>query len=173
VHYPSNANVAGRSNSQFTLHPRLTRLGWNLAAPPDTLKGSKVSGKIEMDWQNGGGVTVESRPLPRIRHAYLQLQRGASTWLFGQTWDLISPLFPSPNDDTLQWNAGNLGDRRPQVRYTSETANRPFSAAVALGLTSAIYAKDLDANGIRDGEDSGAPNVQARLGWKKGSTDLG
>src|SRR5213075_2902130 len=84
-----------------------------------------------------------------------------NSWLFGQTWDIISPLFPSPNDDTLMWNAGNIGDRRPQFRYTYEPARRPLSVSVGLGLTGAIDAQDLDANGIRDGEDSGLPNVQA------------
>lgn len=173
VQSPSNANVAGRHNSTFSLHPRLTRLGWNFAAPPDLIKGMKVGGKFEMDWQNGQGLTSESRPLPRIRHAFLQLQRASSTWLFGQTWDLISPLFPSPNDDTLQWNAGNLGDRRPQIRFTHEPAASPFSIALALGLTGAVDAKDLDANGIRDGEDSAVPHVQMRLGWKEKSTEVG
>jgi transglutaminase-like putative cysteine protease len=173
VQSPSNPNVAGRDNGQATMHPRLTRLGFNLAAPPDTLKGTKVTGKFEMDFQNGQGVTTESRPLPRIRHAYLQLQNGASSWLFGQTWDLISPLFPSPNDDTLQWNAGNLGDRRAQIRFTQDDPASPFSGAVALGLTGALDAKDLDANGIRDGEDSFLPNVQARAAWKNSKGAVG
>ncbi len=173
VQSPSNANVGGRGNTTMSMHPRLSRLGWSLAAPPQLLKATNVTGKFEIDFANGYGLTPESRPLPRIRHAYLQLQRGANNLLFGQTWDLISPLFPSPNEDTLMWNAGNLGDRRAQVRYTNETPSRPFSAAIALGLTGAIDAKDLDANAVRDGEDSGAPNVQARLGWKVKSTNIG
>ena len=170
---PSSANIARNGNSVLNINPRLTRLGFNFAAPSDTLKGTNVTGKLELDWDNGSGVTVESRPLPRIRHAYLQLQRGTNSFLFGQTWDIISPLFPSPNDDTLMWNVGNLGDRRPQARYTYERANHPFNLAVGIGLTGAIDGQDLDANGIRDGEDSGLPNVQARIGWKGRTGSLG
>lgn len=170
---PSNANKGSNGNSAFAMHPRLTRLGLNYTAPQDILKGYNVTGKFEMDWQNGSGLTAESRPIPRIRHAYFQMQRGSSSWLLGQTWDLISPLYPSPNDDTLMWNTGNLGDRRVQVRYSYEPKEKPFSVAAALGLTGAVDAKDLDTNGIRDGEDSNLPNVQVRLGWKGKKVGVG
>jgi len=180
---PDNLGKGSNGNSAFTMHPRLTRLGLNFAAPSDLPEGWKTTGKFEIDWQNGSGLTVESRPLPRIRHAYIQMQRGSDVWLLGQTWDLISPLFPSPNDDTLMWNAGNMGDRRPQIRFSHDPKNKPFTWAVALGLTGAIDAKDLDdtnadgkpdGNGVRDGEDSALPNIQARLAWKwkQGSVGL-
>ncbi len=144
---PSNANKRRTGNQQLSVHPRLTRIGINFAAPPNLIKGWDVTGKFEMDWQNAQGITPESRPLPRIRHAYLQLQRGDYSLLLGQTWDLISPLFPSPNDDTLMWNTGNLGDRRSQIRFTYEPQGRPFSWSVGLGLTGAVDSKDLDNNG--------------------------
>jgi hypothetical protein len=152
----------------------LTRIGINFVAPPNLVKGWDVTGKFEMDWQNAQGATPESRPLPRIRHAYLQLQRGSYSLLLGQNWDLISPLFPSPNDDTLMWNAGNLGDRRAQIRLSYEPKDKPLRWALALGLTGAVDGKDLDNNGVRDGEDSGLPNVQVRLAWKfrNGETGL-
>ncbi len=170
---PSNANKRRTGNQQLSVHPRLTRIGINFAAPPNLIKGWNVTGKFEMDWQNAQGITPESRPLPRIRHAYLQLQWSDYNLLLGQTWDLISPLFPSPNDDTLMWNAGNLGDRRSQIRFTYEPQGRPFSWSVGLGLTGAVDSKDLDNNGVRDGEDSGLPNVQLRLAWKGKSGSVG
>jgi len=150
----------GSGNENFTLHPRLTRLGLDVNGGK---KGPfEVTGKIELDFQGGGS---ESRNTPRARHLYVQLKQGQSAWLVGQTWDLISPLYPSPNDDTLMWNAGNLGDRRPQIRYTHSGADG-LTAAVMLGLTGAVDGKDLDANGTRDGEASGMPGFQARLGYK-------
>lgn len=149
----------GPANDQFSLHPRLTRIGLDYAAGTEVMKGYDVKGKIEFDFQNGGS---ESRQTPRARLLYFTLTKGKDSWLFGQGWDLISPLFPSPNDDTLMWNAGNLGDRRPQIRYTR---NEPgFNFAVAAGLTGAIDAKDLDNNGVRDGEDAGTPHFQGRIG---------
>ena len=169
---PNNAQspqwiTSGSSDEQFSLHPRLTRLGLDLSAgrqgPFD------VSGKIELDFQGGGS---ESRNTPRARHLYVQMKRGSSAWLVGQTWDLVSPLFPSPNDDTLMWNAGNTGDRRPQLRYTY-TGQDGFNAALALGLTGAVDGKDLDANGTRDGEESGMPGFQARLGYRGANYGVG
>jgi transglutaminase-like putative cysteine protease len=157
---------SGTDDDQFSLHPRLTRLGVDLKAPPGKWD---VSGKIEIDFQNGGS---ESRETPRARHLYLQAKQGRSSWLVGQTWDLISPLFPSANDDSLMWNAGNLGDRRPQIRYTYD-GESGISAAVALGLTGAIDGQDLDNNGTRDGEESGMPNIEARLGWKGSKSAVG
>ncbi len=164
----NSPDTTGGESARFGLHPRLTRVGFNFAAPEDTMKGWTVTGNIEVDFQNGGS---ESRQALRARHLYVKLASANGTWLVGQTWDLASPLFPSPNDDSLMWNAGNLGDRRPQIRYTGGSGGTEFG--VALGLTGAIDAKDLDSDGIRDGEDSGVPNVQARLGWRTMTSSIG
>jgi hypothetical protein len=111
------------------------------------------------------------------RHAYLTVAWERSTLLLGQTWDLISPLYPEVNADTLMWNAGNLGDRRTQVRWTLEPAGAGLAFAAAAGLTGAVDDQDLDGNGVRDGEDAALPNLQARLGWSRpvatGSLALG
>ena len=93
------------------------------------------------------------------------------TLLAGQTSDIMSPLFPAVNGDTLMWNAGNLGDRRPQVRLTwassvdVEGVRPTWTLAAGVGLPGAVDPKDLDHDGVRDGEASGVPNLQARLGF--------
>jgi hypothetical protein len=87
--------------------------------------------------------------------------------LFGQEWDVISPLNPMINDDSLMWNAGNLGDRRPMVRLKWADNNSGRNRWVIAGSISsggAIDRQDLDGNGIRDGEDSGLPALQFRVG---------
>ena len=158
------AEADGAENrSNFTFHPRLTRLGMNYRAPSalDTLAGARLTGKFEMDFQNGGR---ESRAIPRYRHAYLQLSWGSQSLLLGQTWDLISPLFPTVNADTLMWNAGNLGDRRAQLRYSYEPRDG-FNFRAAVGLTGAVDNLDADANSVLDGEASTLPNFQGRLGY--------
>jgi transglutaminase-like putative cysteine protease len=163
VKSPDDTSVDGdKSNDQYTIHPRLTRLGLNLKAPADAVPGWAISGKIEMDFQGGGS---ESRPNPRARLLFADFKKGPHAWRVGQDWDTIAPLIPSPNDDTVMWNVGNTGDRRAQVRYTFDKGTG-FNLAAAMGLTGAIDAKDLDANGTRDGEDSGVPGLQARFGWK-------
>jgi transglutaminase-like putative cysteine protease len=161
-------STPGANNDQFTMHPRLTRLGLDYSAPAETMRGYDVRGKIEFDFQNGGS---ESRPTPRARLLYVTMTKGRDSWMIGQNWDLIAPIFPSPNDDTLMWNSGNLGDRRAQIRYTRTEPT--FNFAVAAGLTGAIDAKDMDNNGVRDGEDSGQPNFQARFGLTSGQLSAG
>ena len=170
---PNNPNKGSNANGALAIHPRLSRLGFNFNAPPETSSGWRVGGKLEIDWQNGAGLTAESRPIPRIRHAYMTLARGASTILLGQYWDLIAPGNPTVNDDTMMWNAGNLGDRRVQMRYTYEPKASRFNIAAALGLTGAVDQQDLDANGVRDGEDSSLPNIQARAQFKNSKTTFG
>jgi len=156
------AGAANREN--FTMHPRLTRFGVNLAGPAlASMGGARLSGKLEIDFQNGGR---ESRAIPRYRHAYMTLSWNTASLLAGQTWDLISPLLPAVNADTLMWNAGNLGDRRPQIRASVQprTGRLQWSLAAAAGLTGAVDQQDLDSDGVRDGEAAGVPNVQGRVG---------
>lgn len=149
----------------FSLHPRLTRFGVDYTGPEvASLDDAQLSGKLELDFENGGS---ESRQIIRIRHAYLQVQKDDFTILAGQTWDVFSPLYPTVNNDTLMWNAGNLGDRRPQFRvsYDPRIGRGRLSISSAAGLTGAIDAQDLDNNGYRDGEESGKPDYQGRVGY--------
>lgn len=171
VNSPSDPNKKGTGDQQVTIHPRNTRFGINFAW--DKPRKWNVTGKLEVDWHNTYNTTPESRPAPRIRLAYIQLQRKDYSILLGQSWDVISPLIPSPNDDSVLWNVGNLGDRRPQIRFSYAPKDKSFSWTVALGLTGAVDAKDLDSNKVRDGEDSGLPNLQCRLSWKAKNVAFG
>ncbi len=157
--------AGGAEKGNFSMHPRLTRIGIDYTGPRiATLGDARLSGRLETDFENGGS---ESRQIIRIRHAFLRLDWKEFSLLAGQTWDVVSPLFPTVNNDTLQWNAGNVGDRRPQLRaaYEPKAGDGKFSFIGGIGLTSAIDAVDLDANGFRDGEESQLPDVQARAGY--------
>jgi len=135
---------------------------------------AKVSGVLEFDFQNRAtsetsGLESESRELPRLRHAYVKLTSGGFSMLAGQTWDLIAPLWPVANADGMMWNSGNLGDRRPQLRFGWDAPisdDAAFNAAVALARTGAIDRKNLDGptDTMKDGDDSGRPMLQARVG---------
>lgn len=152
-------------DDELTIYPRLSRFGIDYFGPRvDRLYGLDLGGKFEIDFQNGGS---ESRQVPRFRHAYLKLFQGDFSILAGQTSDIISPLFPTVNSDSLMWNAGNLGDRRPQLRLAYEPKIGPGQLSLMGGpaLSGAIDARDLDNNGTRDGEDSGLPNLQFRVGY--------
>ena len=162
------------TNGDFTMHPRLTRFGIDYSGPRiGKLGDAKLSGKLEVDFQNGGS---ESRQVVRVRHSFLKLDWKEVSLLAGQTWDTVSPLFPTVNNDTLQWNAGNVGDRRPQLRVAyepnvGEKAKLSFTGGI--GLTGAIDSLDLDANGVRDGEESARPDVQGRAGFSYPSAAKG
>ncbi len=148
---------------EMSLHPHLTRLGlsidkWRAAEPFD------ASGRLEVDFQNRG---QGSMPTMQLRHAYFALSvRDKVEILAGQTWDLISPLFPAADNDTLLWNAGNTGDRRTQLRLTATPIDN-IRYAIAVGMTGAVDAQDLDADGRLDGVESATPMIQWLLEFRK------
>lgn len=116
-----NKNAAnGGRHTWFGATPQNSRIGLNWT-------GSKVSDKltasglIELDFVNIlNNTAYGTAPIPRIRHLYGDIS-SSDNWalLFGQTWDLFSPL----NSASLSlggnvWFQGNMGARRPQVRFT-------------------------------------------------------
>ncbi len=157
-----------RNDKELDIHPRLTRLGMKLA-PYDVGNGVNATGAVEVDFQNGG---KESREIIRMRHAYVQFARGAWELLAGQTWDLVSPLYPAADSDGLMWNAGNTGDRRPQARFTLHPSGGASRIALMVGMPNAVNNQDLDGNGQLDGLDAAVPAVQA-LAEARGSRVLG
>lgn len=171
------AGQAKQDDDQFHMDPRLTRFGVDVM--PGEIAGTKVLGKLEIDFANFPDGSAESRATPRIRLAYIDIAQGDWGLRAGQDWDVISPLFPSVNGEFLMWNAGNLGDRRAQLQGRVASGSS-FELRTALGLTGAITNQDLDASstevnsslpstGERDGFDSGMPHLQLRAGFKPGS----
>lgn len=173
---------SARNSEDLTIHPRLTRFGIDFDGPQVAgLGGPKTTGKLEIDFYNLP--SSESRNAPRMRHAYLKLGWDDVSLLAGQTSDVISPIFPTVNPDFVMWGAGNLGDRRPQLRleYAPKVGPGKLILQTASGLTSANDAQDLDpatAGGFRDGESSGKPTLQARGAfafplWAKQNLEIG
>jgi hypothetical protein len=72
------------------------------------------------------------------------------------------------NPDFVMWGAGNVGDRRPQFRaeWTPKAGPGNLLVQGEVGLTGADDNRDLDANSIRDGEASGVPTIQGRVGYR-------
>ncbi|MEK7486689.1 MAG: DcaP family trimeric outer membrane transporter [Planctomycetota bacterium] len=158
-------------DEEFNITARQTRFGLNLNGTPLSILGNpELSGKLEIDFDAGG---PENRNLPRMRHAYLELnwKEKDIKLLAGQTYDVVSPLNPDSIDYGNHWNAGNTGDRRPQLRVTYSPSlvkindeDLRLNVAVALLRTGAIDGQDIDADGNNDGEDSGTPMMQWRVG---------
>ncbi len=162
--YPGNYRlwVEGEEekNNAFYVTANETRLGFDFWWDEETYK---TTAKIEFDFQGGGPATNKANPM--MRHAYIKL--AADTWalLFGQRWDIISPLNPKTVNYSVLWAQGNIGYRRPQMRFTfkmkpGEESTIKLDAGIMrnIGL-------DLDNDGIDDGADAGLPTFQGRFGF--------
>jgi hypothetical protein len=148
------------NDDEFSLTANETRLGFLLNGPSSD--GLRTSGRVEFDFF--GAPADENKARIQMRHAYLELAwpNSGVTLLAGQTWDVISPLNPSTLNYTVLWDVGNVGYRRPQIRFTKDVS---LSDTTALKLTGAIT-RTIGDNGIvtEAGEDAGFPTVQGRAG---------
>jgi len=171
------ADGAAAGNSDFTMHPRLTRLGIDFDGPAVAeLADAALTGKLESDFYNLLSSTPNSSPnareFLRLRHAWLKLDWGTFSFLAGQREDVIAPIAPTPNWDMVMWGAGNLGDRRPQVRPELKLGGLTVTGEV--GVTTAVDSSNLDdvagtpalENEFFDGEASGKPTVQGRVSYE-------
>ena len=166
--------VAPEDDSEFALSARLTRLGLSLDGKPlEGLGQAKVGGRIEIDFYNIDLGDSDSRNAIRMRLAYLTLTWGGWRLLAGQDWDVVSPLYPVVNNDLVMWGAGNTGDRRPQLtlRRTAEAGPGRLVTDVGVALTGAVGGQNV-LGGLRSGENSGRPMLNARVGYH-GETDSG
>ncbi len=157
---------SAEADDEINIHPRLTRLGlsaWRKGQPDEVNLGAK----LELDFQNGGG---ESRQTPRLRHGYASLDTAGFRLIAGQTWDLISQLYPTANADSMMWNTGNTGDRAPQLRlgYGLGLGEGTMDFDVAFLMPNVTDGRDLDGNGTPDGRDAAVPGLQGRIAYKAG-----
>ena len=153
----------GAFDGELTMTPRMSRVGlgideWELDDDDDR----KGEGKLEIDFGGAGGLN-----LIRLRHAYAQISFDKKVEILaGQTWDLVSPLFPSAQNDTQLLFAGNTGDRRPQLRV-SVYPDSHVRIAVAAAATGSLDQRDLDSDGQLDGMASATPMIQGLIEVRK------
>jgi len=148
------------NDDQFNMTANETRLGMLINGPDNN--GVKTSGRAEVDFYEGG---AENKARLMMRHVYLKLDWPEERFsiLAGQTSDVISPLVPSTVNYSACWWVGNIGYRRPQIRFTKEltrieNVDWKFEGAFArtIGRTDAVAGTD-------SGEDAGFPSVQGRV----------
>ena len=147
------------NDQQTNITANETRLGLKFNGPD--VGEAKTSGLVEFDFFGGG---AENKSTPMMRHAYMQIDwvKCGLSLLAGQTWDVISPLNPTTLNYSVQWWAGNIGYRRPQIRLTKvcdlgggTTLKLETALARNIGHTSGFDPGD-------SGEDSGLPSLQGR-----------
>ena len=166
--YPGNYAAWARSgfkDNQYNSTAKESRLGLNFLKEGEE---RQVSGKLEIDFF---GSASENKANPMMRHAYLEIfcpKKNVSI-LAGQTWDVISPLNPMSNNYSVYWWAGNIGYRRPQLRFTK--AGEKVTTQVAFTRTIGDIASSTAAYG--SGEDGGFPTVQGRMALSGPRATLG
>ena len=152
------------NDDQFNMTANQTRLGLEIQAPE--FHGLHTSGKIEMDFYGGG---EENKAHLRLRQAYINLEWRKQDFsiLAGQAWDIVSPLYPDTVNFLVFEGGGNIGYRRPQLRFTkglrlgSDTRLTVQAALTrTIGHESPFYPSYLDS-----GEDSGFPTIQTHIGF--------
>lgn len=142
--------VAGDGNAY--LSATHSRIGFKYVGTP-LANGMTVSAVLEMDFLD---TTSPTQMKPRFRQGFFSLQKNGHTLLFGQTWDLFSPLGPTTlMTNGFLWQTGNLGFRHAQVRYSYSASRLDFGVAVSDPASSGGWA-------------AMTPVLQARLGLKLG-----
>jgi len=117
-------SASEQGESAFTLDTRRTRLGLDIGGPRVDMPlfgCMESSGRVEVDFF-GAFATAENRAGVLFRHGYGQLKNDNWRLLAGQTFDLISPLWPGTISYPVGWGGGNIGYRRMQIlldRYLS------------------------------------------------------
>jgi len=149
------------SGKEFNLTANETRFGLDIKG------GDGVSGKIEVDFSGGN---AQNKSYLMLRHAYVKVKNDLGCLLFGQTWDVISPLNLSTLNYAVGWGAGNIGYRRPQIRVSRDFAESlQLDLALARGIGDDLVVSGgsglTSSDGYDDAVTAKSPQVQGRLGY--------
>lgn len=160
------SEATNRDDNQFNMTANETRLGIRISSRE---KGTiQSSGLVEVDLFGNGA--AQNKPAFQIRHAYMKLDWPEERFsiIAGQTWDVIGPLNPYTLNYSVQWWAGNIGFRRPQIRFTksyylNDVIDLKFEGALARTI-GVGFDEDKFPNIPGDaGQDAGFPGVQGRI----------
>lgn len=145
----------------FTIDARRSRLGLELTGPRIARLGdAESSGRVEIDFF--GEFISENRASVLLRHVYWEVKNDEFRLLLGQTWDVISPLYPETLNYAVGLLAGNIGYRRTQFRAERYfNFSDTFQATLQGSLSQDIIADFPTDPGVRR-EASDWPVVQGR-----------
>jgi len=146
------------------LHARQSRIGFDMIGKK--IKDVSVMGRIETDFTNGGS---EYTYMLKLRKAYLKLATPTMSLLAGQESDIISPLVPTTVNYLVAWWAGDIGFRRPQIRFSYAHAMGEGSGLdLALGIT-----RSMSSTVAGENYDVPMPSVAGRIGYRSKAFSLG
>jgi len=148
-------------DDQFNMTANQSRFGMRINGPNGD--AMKASGRVEVDFYGGSS---QNKAHLMMRHAYMKLDWPDDRFniIAGQTSDVISPLVPTTVNYSVAWWSGNIGYRRPQIRFTKVVGldadmDLKLEGAVArtIGRDNTSLAGTLDS-----GENAGEPTLQGR-----------
>jgi len=135
---------SSEGEDDFVIDTRRSRVGLDIAGPRVPMFGCAESGgRFEIDFHGVFGTVEGTRAVGpenqsgiQLRHAYAEVKNDNFRLLAGQTWDLISPLYPGMLTYAVGWGGGNIGFRRMQIRYErylhlSDTTKLTLQGAIA------------------------------------------
>ncbi|MDO4573853.1 MAG: hypothetical protein Q4D98_01415 [Planctomycetia bacterium] len=148
---------------------KATRIGAIVTAPESgALPGWRLGGGFEADFQ--GKYVQENEADFEMRKAYLDLKSDRWYFQFGQSWELVSLVFPPMLNWGFGAGSGNPGYRRPGFRmdriFTLENGQFTIQTGVYSANTSnftSLY------NGTYTGKMGRTPDIQVRFErtWKE------
>ncbi|MBN1852552.1 MAG: hypothetical protein JW829_07500, partial [Pirellulales bacterium] len=146
----------------FVIDARRTRVGLNVTGPEvPFFNCAKSGGQLEFDFF--GAFETENKPGVLLRHAYAEIKNDSFRLLGGQTWDVISPLYPGTLMYSIMWAQGNIGYRRAQIRlerYHTMPAGRKLT--LQLSLNEDIVSDFVGVQNV-EREPSDWPVIEGRL----------
>jgi hypothetical protein len=157
----------------FHLSAQATRLGFDVVGPRLRIFNCAPSGgKVEFDFF--GSFITENKGGVLLRHAYWEVKDDDFRLLMGQTWDVISPLYPNTIMYSVYWAAGNIGYRRAQLRGErflkfSDTSLVTLQSSLNVDVVTDFTATDDDIQG----DHSAWPLIEGRVAWTVGPRGKG
>ncbi len=127
-----------------------SRFGFKYAGTPLS-NGMNVAAVLEWDFFD---TTSANQMKPRFRQGYFTLSKKGHSLLFGQAWDLFSPLGPTTlMTNGYLWQTGNVGFRHAQMRYSYSAPRYDFAVSLSDPATAGGWSAIM-------------PVLQARIGGK-------
>jgi hypothetical protein len=159
-------SASTQPEDEFIVDARNTRLGFDVLGPRIPCLGCAQSGgKVEVDFQNSV-LSTENKATIMLRHAYAEVKNEEFRLLAGQTWDVVSPLFPGMLMYSVGWDGGNIGYRRAQLRGERYYALTDTSLVTAqLSVNQQVFP---DSTTTIKGETPDWPIIEGRTAWTIG-----
>ncbi len=170
--YIPSGNTPDDDNKLFTMNARHTRIGVKIDGG-ETATGGKVSGMIEADFAGGfpNSSTAARQPIPRLRHAWVQLAKDNWSLRIGQDWALIASPFPTTTSFVVGAGKGNLWMRYQQMKLTCTLNDLTVAGSINRPMAGNEKYEDYaggDFDPVGDGEITGLPWWMGRASYKIG-----